>query len=66
MFRIMSLSSGTDYVHPERAFFKNPKLFGLIFFSGAHSWGALGGGTNKWTATEGSLRTYCSTPYTGL
>ena len=28
----MSLASNTDYGHPERAFFKNPKLLGLIFF----------------------------------
>ena len=34
--------------------------------SGAQSWRAPRGGTNKCTAKEGSLRTYCSIPYTGL
>jgi hypothetical protein len=33
--------------------------------SGTQSWRAPRGGTNKCTAKEGSLRTYCSIPYTG-
>ena len=33
--------------------------------SGVHSWREPRGGTNKCTASEGSLRTYCSIPYTG-
>ena len=33
--------------------------------SGVHNWHAPHSGTNKCTATEGSLRTYCSVPYTG-
>ena len=32
---------------------------------GAQSWRKLRGGTNKCTASEGLLRTYCSIPYTG-
>ena len=32
---------------------------------GAQSWHKLPGGTNKCTASEGLLRTYCSIPYTG-
>ena len=34
--------------------------------SGVQSWGAPRHGTNKCTTTGGSLRTYCSIPYTGL
>ena len=33
--------------------------------SGTQSWGKLFGSTNKCADSEGSLRTYCSVPYTG-
>ena len=33
--------------------------------SGVHIWRKAHGGTNKCTATEGSLKTYCFIPYTG-